>query len=92
MNAGVPSAQPTRHPGPTILLKLPLLMQLPNSSIGSPSKVASISTRRGMSDVNSTGEPEMDEETEAEEEMESDEDRGECGKDASAEALGFDFQ
>lgn len=93
MNAGVPSAHPTRHPGPTILLKLPLLMQLPNLSIGPPSRVASISTSRGISDVNWTCEAEVDEEeeeeeTESDEDDEDDEDRG----DASAEALVSDFQ
>lgn len=84
MNAGVPSAHPTRHPGPTILLKLPLLIQFPKLSIGPPSKVASISTRRGISDVDSTGKTEVDEKDE-DAETESD-------GDASEEALVSDFQ
>lgn len=51
MNAGVASAHPTRQPGPTILLKLPLLTQLPNLSTGPLSKVRSMSIRRGSIDL-----------------------------------------
>lgn len=55
-NFGVPSAHPTRHPAPRILLKLPLLIALPKSLIGPPSRHRSISTSRGTSALSSINE------------------------------------
>jgi hypothetical protein len=55
MSFSVPSAQPVLHPGPTILLKEPLLTAFPNPSdpalSGPPSSSLSMSTILGRIDL-----------------------------------------